>query len=114
MDRPFLELYRVAANLIPSADDAVMAETYVGGVVVPQEQKGDGASDGIEALFNDNDDMAVPAMIDEQVALLALVHAMVAERVALATMLVVRANAARKAARVATEERAVHEAMRVA
>jgi hypothetical protein len=35
MDRPFLELYRVAANLIALSDDAVMAEACVVGVVVP-------------------------------------------------------------------------------
>jgi hypothetical protein len=83
-------------------------------MVVPQEQldKEDSTSNDIEALFGDSSDgdAVVPTMADEQVALLASFETahreegtrqfMVAEREALATMLVVRANAARKAARV--------------
>jgi hypothetical protein len=46
-----------------------MAEAYVVGMVVPQEQHVEevGASDDIEALFGDSS----PATTDEQVALLA-------------------------------------------
>jgi peroxiredoxin len=79
-------------------------------------------SDDIKALFGDSDDgeVVVPATTDEQVALMASFETahceestrqfMAAEREALAAMLVVRANAAREATRVAAEE----EAARVA
>jgi hypothetical protein len=72
-------------------------------------------SNDIEALFGDssNDDAAMSAMMDEQVALLASFKTahreqvtrqfMAAEREALATMLVVRTKAAREAARVTKE-----------
>jgi regulator of protease activity HflC (stomatin/prohibitin superfamily) len=92
-----------------------MAEAYVVGMVVPQEQpdEEDVMSDDIEALFGDSSDgdVVVPAITDEQVALLAsfeTVHCeestrqfMAAERKALAAMLVTRANAASEAARMA-------------
>jgi hypothetical protein len=73
---PFLGPYRDAVDLVASADNAAMAEAYVVGMVVPQEQHNeeDSASDDIEALFgdsSDDDNMVVPAMMDEQVALLA-------------------------------------------
>jgi hypothetical protein len=52
-----------------------MAEAYVVGMVVPQEQHVEevSANDDIEALFSDSDDgeVVVPAMTDEQVALMA-------------------------------------------
>jgi hypothetical protein len=122
---PFLGPYRAAVNLVASADDAAMAEAYMVGMVVPQEQRVEevGASDDIEALFGDNDDEVVaPVTTDEQVALMASFETahceesmrqfMAAEREALATMLVVRANAAREAARVAAEEEAARVAAR--
>jgi hypothetical protein len=68
---PFLGPYRAAVDLVPSADDAAMAEAYMVGMVVPQEQRVEevGVSDDIEALFGDNDDEVVaPATTDEQVA----------------------------------------------
>jgi hypothetical protein len=107
----FLGLYHAAIDLVASADDAAMAEAYVVGMVVPQEQpdEEDVTSDDIEALFGDSSDgdVVVPAMTDKQVALLAsfeTVHYeestrqfMAIERKALAAMLVIRANAARMA-----------------
>jgi hypothetical protein len=52
-----------------------MAEAYMFGTVVPQEQpeEQDDTSNDIEALFGDSSDgdMTVPATMDEQVALLA-------------------------------------------
>jgi hypothetical protein len=101
-----------------------MAEAYVVGMMVPQEQHVEevGTSDDIEALFGDSSDgdMVAPATTDEQVALMASFETahreestrqfMAAEREALVSMLVVRTNAAREAARVAAEE----EAARVA
>jgi hypothetical protein len=110
-----------------------MAEAYVVGMVVPQEQHVEevGASDDIEALFGDSSDgdVVAPATTDEQVALMASFKTahreestrqfMATEREALAAMLVVRANAAREAARVATEveaaraEEAAHAVVRV-
>jgi hypothetical protein len=72
---PFLGPYHTAIELVASADDVAMAEAYVVGIVVLQEQpdEEDGASDEIEALFGDSsdDDVVVMAMMDEQVALLA-------------------------------------------
>jgi hypothetical protein len=66
---PFLGPYRATVDLITSADDAAMAEAYVVGMVVPQEQHVEevGASDDIEALFGDSDDgeVVAPAMTDE-------------------------------------------------
>jgi hypothetical protein len=111
----FLGLYHAAIDLVASADDAAMAEAYVVGMVVPQEQpdEEDVTSDDIEALFGDSSDgdVVMPAMTDEQVVLLAsfeTVHCeestrqfMAAERKALATMLVMHANAASEAARMA-------------
>jgi hypothetical protein len=70
-------------------------------------------SDDIEALLGESSDgdVVMPAMMDKQVAVLASFETahreegtcqfMAAEREALAAMLVVRANAAREAARVA-------------
>jgi hypothetical protein len=95
-----------------------MAEAYVVGMVVPQEHHIEevDASDDIEALFGDSSDSDVvaPATMDEQVVLIASFETahreestrqlMAAEREALAAMLVVRANTAREAARVAVEE----------
>jgi hypothetical protein len=95
-----------------------MDEAYVVGMVVPQEQhvKEVGASDDIESLFCDFDDgeVAAPATTDEQVALMAsfemthreesMCQFMSAEREALSAMVVVRANMAREAARVAAKE----------
>jgi hypothetical protein len=125
---PFLGPYRAAVDLIASVDDAAMAEAYVVGMVVPQEQHIEevGASNRIEALFSDSDNgkVVAPATTNEQVALVAsfeTVHReestrqfMAAEREALAAMLVVRANAAREAARVAVEEEAVRVTARAA
>jgi hypothetical protein len=72
---PFLGPYRAAIDLVASANDAVMADAYVVGMVVPQEQhdKEDVTSDNIEAIFGDssNSDVVVPATMDKQVALLA-------------------------------------------
>jgi hypothetical protein len=109
---PFLGPYR-------AADDAAMAEAYVVGMVVPQEQHVEvvDASDDIEALFDDDDgEVVAPATTDEQVALMASFETahreestrqfMAAEREALTAMLVVRTNAAREAAGVAAEEEA--------
>jgi hypothetical protein len=104
--RPFLGPYRAAVDLIASADDAAMAEAYVVGMVVLQEQHVQevSASNDIEALFGDSDDsdMVAPVMTNEQVALMAsfeMAHReestrqfMAAEREALAAMLMVRAN----------------------
>jgi hypothetical protein len=98
-----------------------MAEAYVVGMVVPQEQHVEevGASNDIEALFGDssNGDVVAPVTTDEQVALIAsfeTAHSeesmrqfMAAEREALVAMLMERANAARKVARMAAEEEAV-------
>jgi hypothetical protein len=117
---PFLGPYRAAIDLVASADDVAMAEAYVVGMVVPQEQHVEevGASDDIKALFGDSDngDVVAPATVDKQVALMAsyeMAHReestrlfMVAEREALVAMLVVRANAVREAARVAAKEEA--------
>jgi hypothetical protein len=127
---PFLGSYRVAVDLMASADDAAMAEAYVVGMVVPQEQpdEEDDVDDDIEALFGDTSDgnVIVPAITDEQVALLASFKTahqeegtrqfMAAEREAFAAMLVVHANAAREAMRVAAKEEAarVAEAARAA
>jgi hypothetical protein len=115
---PFLGSYRVAVDLMASAD------AYVVGMVVPQKQpdKEDGVDDDIEALFGDTSDgdVIVPATMDEQVALLASFKTahqeegtrqfMAAEREALAAMLVVHANAAREAMRVAAKEEAARMA----
>jgi hypothetical protein len=112
---PFLGPYRAAVDLVATADDAAMAEAYVVGMVVPQEQHVEevGASDDIEGLFGDSDDgdVVAPATTDEQVALIAsfeMAHReestrqfMAAEREALAAMLMVCTNAAREAARAA-------------
>jgi hypothetical protein len=101
-----------------------MAEAYVVGMVVPQEQHVEevGSSDDIEALFGDSDDgeVVAPAMTDELVALMASFETahreestrefMAAEREALTAMLAVCANAAREAARAATEEEVAHVA----
>jgi hypothetical protein len=96
-------------------DDAAMADTYVVGMVVPQEQpnKEDGASNDIEALFDDGD-VAMPATTDEQVALMASFETahreestrlfMATKREALMAMLVVRTTAAREAARMVAQE----------
>jgi hypothetical protein len=124
----FLGPYHAAVNLVASADGAAMAEAYVVGMVVPQEQpdEDDRASNDIEALFGDSSDgdVVVPAMMDEQVALLASFETahceegthefMAAKREALAAMLVVRANAAREAMRLAVQEKAAHVAARMA
>jgi replicative superfamily II helicase len=108
-----------------------MAEAYVAGMVVPQEQHIEevGASDDIEALFGDSSygDVVAPATVDEQVALMAsfvTAHReestrqfMATELEALAAMLVVRTNTAREAARMAVEEeaaRAVEPALELA
>jgi hypothetical protein len=124
---PFLGPYHATVDLVALADDAAMAEAYVVGMVVPQEQpdEEDGASDDIEALFGDSSvgDVVVPAMTDEQVALLASFetahreegkrHFMAAERGALAAMLVVRASVVRKAAaKLAAREEAARAAAR--
>jgi hypothetical protein len=55
---PFLGPYHAAVDLVASADDAAMAEAYMVGMVVPQEQpdEEDGASHDIEALFGDSSD----------------------------------------------------------
>jgi hypothetical protein len=125
---PFLGLYHAAIDIVALADDAAMAEAYVVGMVVPQEQpdKEDDASDHIEALFGDssNSDVVVPAMMDEQVALLTSFETMhheegtrqfmAAEREALAAMIVVRANATREVARVAAQEEVARVAACVA
>jgi hypothetical protein len=70
----FLGPYCAAVYLVASADDAIMDEAYVVGMVIPQEQpeEEDSVSDDIEALFGDSSDgdAAVPVMTDEQVALL--------------------------------------------
>jgi hypothetical protein len=72
---PFLGPYHAAVYLVASADGAAMAEAYVVGMVVPQEQpdEEDGMDDDIEALFGDSSDgdVVVPVMTDELVALLA-------------------------------------------
>jgi hypothetical protein len=105
-----------------------MAEAYMVGMVVPQEQHIEevGASDDIEALFGDSSDgeVVAPATTDKQVALMASFKTahreestrqfMAAEREALAAMLMVRANAAREAACVAAEEKAARLAARAA
>jgi hypothetical protein len=118
MAGPFLGLYRAAVDLVASADDAAEAEAYVVGLVVPKEQpdKEDDVSDDIEALFGDSSDgdVVMPATTDEQVALMSsfvMAHReegtrqiMAVDRDALVAMLVVRANAAREAARVAEAE----------
>jgi hypothetical protein len=123
---PTLGPYRTAVDLIASADHTAMAEAYVVGMVVPQEQHVEevGASDDIEALFSDSDDGEVVAsvMTDEQVALMASFETahreestrqfMAAEREALSAMLVVHANAAREAVRVAAEEEVARVAAR--
>jgi hypothetical protein len=115
---PFLGPYRAAVYLVASADDVAIAEAYVVGMVVPQEQHVEevGASDDIEALFGDSDDgeVVAPATTDEQVELMASFETahheesthqfMAAEREALAAMLAVRANTAREVAHVAAEE----------
>jgi hypothetical protein len=120
--------YRAAVDLVASADDAAMAEAYLVGMVVPHEQHVEevGVSDDIEALFCDSFDgnVVAPAMMDEQVVLMASFETahheestrqfMATEREALAAMLVVRANAAREAARVAIEEEAARMAARAA
>jgi hypothetical protein len=125
---PFLGPYRAVVDLVLSANDAAMAEAYVVGMVMPQEQHVEevGMSDDIDALFGDSDDgeVVAPAMMDEQVALMASFETahgeestrqfMAAEREALAAMLVVRANAAREAVRVAAEEEAACMAARAA
>jgi hypothetical protein len=123
---PFLGPYRAAVDLVALADDAAMAEAYVVGMMVPQEQHVEevGASDDIEAVFGDSSDgdVVAPATMDEQVALLASFKTahreegtcqfMAAEREALVAMLVVRANTAREAARAAVELAAREEAAR--
>jgi hypothetical protein len=105
-----------------------MAEAYIVGMMLPQEQpdEEDGVSDNIDALFGDSfdGDVVVPVMTDEQVALLASFKTahreegtrqfMATEREALAFMLVVRANAAREAARMVTQEEAARVAEAVA
>jgi hypothetical protein len=72
---PFLRPYHAAVDLVASADDAAMAEAYVVGMVVPHDQpeEQDDTSDDIEALFggSSDSDATVPAMTNEQVALLA-------------------------------------------
>jgi hypothetical protein len=112
--------YRTAVDLVASADDAAMAEAYVVGMVVSQEQHVEevGASDDIEALFDDSKDgeVVVPVMMDEQVALMASFETahhkesthqfMAAEREALAAMLMVHANTVREATHVAAKEAA--------
>jgi hypothetical protein len=94
------------------------------GLVVPQEQleQKDSASDDIKVLFGDfsKADAAVPAMTDEQVALLPSYETthheqvtrqfMATEREALLAMLMVRANTAREAACVAAQEEAARGA----
>jgi regulator of protease activity HflC (stomatin/prohibitin superfamily) len=109
-----------------SADDAAMAEANMVGMVMPQElpNEEDNVDNNIEALFGDSSDgdVVVPTTTDEQVALLAsfeTVHHeqgtrwfMAAEREALVAMLVVCANAAREATRVAAQEEAAHAAAR--
>jgi hypothetical protein len=130
---PFLGPYHAAVDLVASVDDAAMAEAYVVGMVVPQEQpdKEDGVSDDIEALLGESSDgdVVMPAMMDKQVAVLASFETahreegtcqfMAAEREALTAMLVVRANAAREAthvakaaAELAAREEATHAAVR--
>jgi hypothetical protein len=125
---PFLGPYRAAVDLVASTDDAAMAEAYVVGMVVPQEQHVEevGASDDIEALFGDSDDdeVVAPATTDEQVALMASFETahreestrqfMAAEREVLAAMLAVRANVAREAVRVAVEKEAARVAAHAA
>jgi hypothetical protein len=96
-----------------------MAEAYVVGMVVPQEQPNeeDCASNEIEALFDDSIDgnMAVPATMDEQVVVLLASFDTVdreevkrqfiaAEREAPVAMLVVRANAVKEVVRMAAQE----------
>jgi hypothetical protein len=58
-----------------SADDVAMAEAYMVGMVVPQEQHVEevSASNDIEALFGDSDngEVVAPTTMDEQVALMA-------------------------------------------
>jgi hypothetical protein len=58
MARPFLGPYRATVDLVASTENAAMAEAYVVGMVVPQEQHVEevGTSDDIEALFGDSDD----------------------------------------------------------
>jgi hypothetical protein len=104
--RPFLGPYRAAVDLVASADDAAMAEAYMVGMVMPQEQHVEevGTSDDIEALFGDSSDSDVvaPVTTDEQVALMAsfeMTHReestrqfMAAEREILTAILVVRTN----------------------
>jgi hypothetical protein len=72
---PFLGPYRMAVDLVASVDDAAMAEAYMVGMVVPQEQpeEQDNTSGDIEALFGDSSDSdaTMPGTPDEQVALLA-------------------------------------------
>jgi hypothetical protein len=116
---PFLGPYHAAVDLMASADNAAMAEAYVVGMVMPQEQpdEEDDTSDDIEGLFSDSSDgdVIIPATTDEQVVLLASFETahheegtrqfMAAEWEALAAMLVVRANAAREAAGVAAHEK---------
>jgi hypothetical protein len=125
---PFLGPYRAAVDLVASADNAAMAEAYVVGMVVPQEQHVEevSVSDDIEAVFGDSDDgeVVAPATTDEQVVLIASFKTahreestrqfLAADREALAAMLAVRANVAREAARVAAEEEAAHVAARAA
>jgi hypothetical protein len=88
----------------------------------PSEEEDNGVSNDIEALFGDSSDgeVAVPAMMNEQVALLALFRTahreqvmcqfMVVKRKALAAMIVVCDNAAREAACMEAEEDAARVA----
>jgi hypothetical protein len=82
---PFLGLYRAAVNLVALGDNAAMAEAYVVGMVVPQEQPGeeDGTGDNIEALFDDSSDSDadMSATMDDQVMLLASFETAHRERV---------------------------------
>jgi hypothetical protein len=64
---PILGLYRASADLA-SADDAAMAEAYMLGMVMPQEQaeeEDDDANDNIKALFGDDNDVSMPSTTDK-------------------------------------------------
>jgi hypothetical protein len=53
---PFLGTYCTTADLVASIDDAVMAELYMVGMVMPQDaEEEDSDNNDIEALFNDKD-----------------------------------------------------------
>jgi hypothetical protein len=103
---PFLGPYRATADLIASADDTMMEEVYVVGMVMPQEpDEQDSNDNNTETIFSDDDKVDVPMMSNEQASLVksfetdnpeeGLRQFMAAGREAPAAMLPMRANMAR-------------------